>query len=178
MTLSTVLTVHIHILRDQAAVESALPLMAEPGRHVIVLEPLVAPIALGLLGTLPQDLTPNYTLFHERVDWVVVGGDTGPEARPLHPAWVKAIRDECLLADVPFYFRGWGDWVPAANPRINHPILNAVMVHADGRVRENPTWQEAVNAGPDWWLFYQVGAKKAGRTLHGDTYDAVPDFLR
>jgi protein gp37 len=41
---------------------------------------------------------------------VIVGGETGPGARPMHPDWVRSIRDQCQAAGVPFFFKGWGEW--------------------------------------------------------------------
>jgi protein gp37 len=42
------------------------------------------------------------------IDWVVVGGESGPEARPMSPSWVKYLRNQCLAANVPFFFKQWG----------------------------------------------------------------------
>jgi protein gp37 len=54
-----------------------------------------------LLGPLPHmDLS--------RIDWVIVGGESGPRARPMDPAWVADIRDQCRRAGVPFFFKQWG----------------------------------------------------------------------
>lgn len=46
------------------------------------------------------------------LDWVIVGGETGPRARPMHPDWVRSLRDQCQAAGVPFFFKGWGEWAP------------------------------------------------------------------
>jgi len=54
-----------------------------------------------LLGPLPS-------LNLEGIDWVIVGGESGPRARPMDPAWVLEIRDQCLDARVPFFFKQWG----------------------------------------------------------------------
>ncbi len=56
-------------------------------------EPLLGPI-------LDIDLTG--------IDWVIVGGESGPKARPMSPSWVKGVRDQCLAAGVPFFFKQWG----------------------------------------------------------------------
>lgn len=42
------------------------------------------------------------------IDWVIVGGESGPGARPMHPAWVRSIRDQCREAGIPFFFKQWG----------------------------------------------------------------------
>lgn len=67
------------------------------------LEPLLGPI-----GSLPLD----------GIDWVIVGGESGPKARPMRPEWVRAIRDACVRARVPFFFKQWGGWYPKANGRL------------------------------------------------------------
>lgn len=57
------------------------------------LEPLLGPLDnLNLTG----------------IDWVIVGGESGPDARPMDPAWVTSIRDQCLASNTPFFFKQWG----------------------------------------------------------------------
>lgn len=54
-----------------------------------------------LLGPLPR-------LNLSGIDWVIVGGESGPGARPMQPAWAREIRDQCVAAGVPFFFKQWG----------------------------------------------------------------------
>lgn len=51
------------------------------------------------------------------IDWVIVGGESGPRARAMDPAWVEDIRDQCSDADVAFFFKQWGGRTPKANGR-------------------------------------------------------------
>lgn len=44
------------------------------------------------------------------IDWVIVGGETGPNSRPMHPDWVRYVRDQCQSAGVPFFFKQWGEY--------------------------------------------------------------------
>lgn len=76
-------------------------------------EPLLGPLDLldYLMEYEDNDVTGGdyfrcvgYTL----LDWVIVGGETGPGARAMHPGWVGDIRDQCQAADVPFFFKSWG----------------------------------------------------------------------
>jgi protein gp37 len=60
----------------------------------VSLEPLLGPI--------------NIETYADRLDWVIVGGESGHGARPMHPDWVRSLRDECLVASVPFMFKQWG----------------------------------------------------------------------
>jgi protein gp37 len=46
------------------------------------------------------------------IHWVKVGGESGADARPMKPEWARSIRDQCLAADVPFFFKQWGEWSP------------------------------------------------------------------
>ena len=53
-------------------------------------------------------LGPLESLRLDGLDWVIVGGESGPGARPMKPAWVTSIRDQCIDANVPFFFKQWG----------------------------------------------------------------------
>ncbi len=46
------------------------------------------------------------------IDWVIVGGESGPAARPMHPDWARSLRDQCVAEEVPFFFKQWGEWLP------------------------------------------------------------------
>jgi len=48
------------------------------------------------------------------LDWVICGGESGPGARPMHPQWVRDLRDQCDAAGVPFFFKQWGEWLPTS----------------------------------------------------------------
>jgi protein gp37 len=65
-------------------------------------EPLLGPLgALDLSG----------------IHWVIVGGESGPGARPMHPDWVREIRDQCIAQNVPFFFKQWGGIRPKSKGR-------------------------------------------------------------
>ncbi|MFO0763154.1 MAG: DUF5131 family protein, partial [Byssovorax sp.] len=72
------------------------------GVRFLSVEPLLGPIdALPLSG----------------MDWVIVGGESGHHARPMEPAWVRSIRDQCRRATVPFFFKQWGGVIKSRNGR-------------------------------------------------------------
>ena len=75
------------------------------------LEPLLGPLA---------------NLCLERIDWVIVGGESGPGSRPVREEWIKDIRDQCIDANVPFFFKQWG----------------GVWKKRQGRELEGRTWDE------------------------------------
>lgn len=66
-----------------------------------------------------------------RIHWVIVGGESGPGARPLDPRWVRSIRDRCRRDGVPFFFKQWG----------------GVRKHITGRVLDGRTWDERPDSG-------------------------------
>ncbi len=101
-------------VEDQQRAEERIPdLLATPAAvRFLSVEPLLGPVAL-------RDLM-------DKIDWVIVGGESGPGARPMHPDWVRSIRDQCQAAGVPFFFKQWGGRSPKAGGRI-----------LDGR-----TWEE------------------------------------
>lgn len=57
------------------------------------------------------------TLDLSGINWVIAGGESGPQARPMEAAWAEAIRDQCSAAGVPFFFKQWGGRTPKANGR-------------------------------------------------------------
>ena len=62
----------------------------------------------------------------EGIDWAIAGGESGPGARPMHPDWVRAIRDQCSRSDVAFHFKQWG----------------GVNKKKTGRMLDGRTWDE------------------------------------
>jgi protein gp37 len=60
------------------------------------------------LSSMPDETAP----MHSKIDWVICGGESGADARPMHPDWPRNLRDQCLAADVPFFFKQWGGCVP------------------------------------------------------------------
>ncbi len=64
-----------------------------------------------LLGPIPR-------LPLDGIHWVIVGGESGSHHRPLDPEWVRDIRDQCLAAQVPFFFKQWGGRTPKAGGRL------------------------------------------------------------
>lgn len=68
------------------------------------------------------------------VSWVICGGETGPGARPMHPDWVRSLRDQCAAFDAPFFFKGWGAWMPVAGHAQGILLRANRFEHADGVV--------------------------------------------
>ena len=74
-----------------------------------------------------------------RISWVICGGESGPNARPMHQEWVRSLRDQCVAAGVPFFFKQWGEWAP-------DPISGIGMIRVGkkraGRILDGREWSE------------------------------------
>jgi protein gp37 len=93
-----------------------------------------------------------------KLDWVVAGGESGKGARPMHPDWARSLRDQCAAADVPFFFKQWGEWYPA--------FANNYAVEASA-VRETRDLGGAI--------IHRLGKKRAGRLLDGVEHNGMPN---
>ena len=88
-----------------------------------------------------------------KLDWVICGGESGPKARPMHPDWAHSLRDQCRDADVPFFFKQWGEF------------------EAD---QVGPEQTQSSQHPPGHVAFRKVGKKAAGRELDGQEWNEVP----
>jgi protein gp37 len=103
-------------------------------------EPLLGPIDMdNWLAMYPED--EDGVPYLGDLDWVIVGGESGPGARPMQPAWVRSLRDQCVDADVAFLFKQWGNWAPVDPPEVpGH--MRMVGKKAAGRELDGRTWDQ------------------------------------
>jgi protein gp37 len=76
-------------------------------------EPLLGPVDVSRWLDKPMDCGCG-TADRAGLSWVVVGGESGPGARPMHPDWARGLRDQCVSARVPYFMKQWGEWAPLA----------------------------------------------------------------
>ena len=100
-----------------------------------------------------------------RIDWIILGGESGPHARPMHPAWAREVRDLAASAGVPLLFKQWGEWI---GRHLSDPDEYHDAMHVWERYRD----QEGEYTGAT--VSERVGKKAAGRTLDGVVHDAYP----
>lgn len=89
----------ISVVNQEEADRDIQKLLNTPARmRWLSMEPLLSPVSLG-------DILDKSG---ETLDWIVVGGESGPRARPMEPSWVRALHSECKISSVPFFFKQWG----------------------------------------------------------------------
>lgn len=155
------------------------------------MEPLLGPVRLDAVGV--GSVTGNYincltgeTCFPDgevihkgaAIDWGIVGGESGPNARPMHPDWARSIRDQCQAAGVPFHFKQWGEFAPSESlPAMkigeSRPFVTVKQDGGDRIFRNDGRFTGEAPQQSDAWM-YRVGKKLAGRELDGRTWDEFP----
>ncbi|MGE8453579.1 MAG: phage Gp37/Gp68 family protein [Pseudomonadales bacterium] len=193
---------------NQAEADRDIPkLLAVPARvRFLSMEPLLGPVNLERPRPGP-DLEQGGGskicqpwLIQSGIHWVIVGGESGPGARPMHPDWASSLRNQCTAADVSFLFKQWGEWKPIsqmaepehralyrsnvqAKPHENQDNLDDcygrsctvpyTVVHLDGSVH-GVTEPMAFLQGTGAMQTFKLGKKTAGRLLDGRTWDETP----
>jgi protein gp37 len=114
------------------------------------------------------------------LDWVICGGEFGPGARPMHPDWVRGLRDQCKGAGVPFFFKQWGAWMPMSEFVYVDEAddLPCDMVYPDGTLHSANGSRERANRVGLPTSTYRVGKKRAGRLLDGREWNQYPETRR
>lgn len=114
------------------------------------------------------------------INWVIVGGESGVNARPMHPDWARQLRNQCVAARVPFLFKQWGEWAP--HKPVAGGDLGGDMRKGNVRI-VHPTGQTDVevfsatgghNTIPGSKYMARVGKKAAGRLLDGREWNEFP----
>lgn len=97
------------------------------------------------------------------LDWIIVGGESGPKARPMHPDWARSIRDQCAAAGTAFFFKQWGEFRPLTSAERGQ-ACGATLIGSDRYDRDA--------------YVLRVGKKRAGRLLDGVEHNAMPEVRR
>ena len=161
-------------VENQEAADERIPLLLQTPAAVrwISAEPLLGQVDLACAG-LEIDLSgPLEDPPKVNIDWVVVGGESGPGARPMHPDLARGLRDQCAAAGVPFLFKQWGEWAPhqaRAGGDEGGDLRRGHVRYLQGDGREPDGHFRKGDAA-----VARVGKKAAGRLLDGRTWDGYP----
>lgn len=156
-------------------------LQVPAAKRFLSMEPLLGPVDLTNVAPPTVEgrewhgidvLTPANRELRGCIDWVIVGGESGPGARPMHPDWARSLRDQCQAAGVSFLFKQWGEWCPRGPESLGYPSVEGVPRFRMTDAGHNGQ-DLAADGGNDVWM-NRVGKKAAGRLLDGRTWDEVP----
>lgn len=165
-------------ITSQAEADRDIPkLLAVPARvRFLSMEPLLGPVDLGFLEPCdhPRQSCEDIGCW-SALDWVIVGGESGPGARPLHPDWARSLRDQCAAAGVPFLFKQWGEHdLSYDRDRDDPDYCRSVSVEKQPGRWINLAGGHGFN-GERVHYAHRVGKKAAGRLLDGRTHDGFPE---
>lgn len=197
-------------VEDQARADERVPdLLATPAAvRWLSCEPLLGPVDLAAIrmntchdlgfdalgGAEIHKDDGDLRTVGRKVDWVVVGGESGLGARPMHPGWARSLRDQCAAAGVPFFFKQWGEWAPVCemaedlidscyapaperSPEATRRCkVDQSVLHSDGRrfVGRAMYEQPAFEQGSGAMTMMAIGKKRAGRHLDGQIHGNHP----
>lgn len=125
-------------------------------------EPLLSKIDFHFEGIAPNSVTPAYVPVGGMIHWIIVGGESGSNARPMNPAWVRDIRSQCTDYEIPFLFKQFGEWIDWSNLT---PDLESRVGCGDVS-----TMQTMDDGTP----VYHFGKKATGRLLDGREWNEYP----
>lgn len=175
-------------VKNQAEADYLVPqALAEPADlHLLLAVPLEGPLDLWAINDgswYDAEGATRYNALRGTAWWGGTGDHGlggGPCLRgvicfgggkPVHPAWVRSLRDQCLAAGVPFAFLGWGEWVPGDYEAAWHFSKDADTLWPDGTMGAGH-YQH--NGGPGIFM-ERLGIADTGRTLDGQTWDQYPE---
>jgi len=191
-------------VEDQQTADERIPLLLQcpAALRFVSCEPLLGPVRLQRQlgfeyrhrhkdGSWFKPIPGSYPV--RLLDWLIVGGETGPGARPMHPQWARSIRDQCQAAGVPFFFKQWGEWlhgsqVPPVSPdpqqwtrgQLVHWLPSGLITIAPRQTEHLPTQivdEDEQHVGQVVRV-YRVGRKRAGRLLDGQLHEAMPEVAK
>ncbi len=167
-------------VENQAAADVRIPELVKCPAAVRFLscEPLLGPVDLSVWC-------------NRAIQWVIAGGESGPGARPMHPGWARQIRDQCVGAEIPFFFKQWGEWIGISQSVSTGEPVFQVLGDRKNKINEAPAWAnggtcidnsgKVFKVGADFTsatypvaLVHLVGKGKAGRILDGQVWDQFP----
>lgn len=165
---------------DQRRADERIPdLLRTPAAvRFVSLEPLLGSIDLNPIVRAERMKESVFDMPKINIDWVIVGGESGPNARPMHPQWARDLRDQCQAASVPFFFKQHGEW--------REPLEHEDYDTSKGRLGKPPAFIISNDGtvhcfshlGDDKRpVVIRVGKKAAGRLLDGRTWDEMPARL-
>ena len=166
-------------VEDQKTADERIPLLLQTPAawRMVSYEPALGPI--DFTSFIDGSIRWSITTGARRIDWLVNAGESGTAKgiRPAHPDWFRSVRDQCAAAGVPYFFKGWGEWLPEASydlrsaPRpLSGDYFPGWSPHDLRNVKRHDF--------EDFSRMYRVGKKKSGALLDGVEIKQFPDIMK
>jgi protein gp37 len=161
---------------NQDEANKKIPVLLEIDAVVrfLSIEPMLGLIDLyrGGFSFLEKSKSPSGKSY-QKIDWVICGGETGPEARPVHPDWILKIKNQCITTDVPFFFKQWGEYSPTVEWAKPNSITPEKIrwVKPSGKVVKTGIGQMYDGDA----LMHRGGSKNTGNRLNGKVFEQFPE---
>jgi protein gp37 len=162
---------------NQKQANQRIPILLQipAAKRFVSIEPMLGPVDLTwiqdsrihAIDSLDNNsITHNNEVIEKGLDWVICGGESGPKARPMHPDWVRSIRDQCASANVPFFFKQWGEWLPSYD--FGERLDELIVDFPKCRIGANHEHEDGIQ-------MVKVGRKAAGDMLDGKEHHEWPN---
>jgi len=171
-------------VENQEAADERIPMLLNVPSVVRFLscEPLLGPVDLASVKNPGGENWSRINVLHRwtdgttstGIDWIIVGGESGPNARPMHPDWARSLRDQCHSAGVPFLFKQFGEFVDELHPATNNLGFEK---SDDSFVKYQRQYPGGEVVDYEGLFMHRVGKKAAGRLLDGVSHDGFPSIV-
>ncbi len=125
-------------------------------------------------GRHPDEVNPDAPMYTP-VDWVIVGGESGANARPMHPYWAQSIRDQCEGTGTAFFFKQWGEWAPGMNCPPMEGIRPCAKWFANSWMLDDCRMHDPEDHWQDPPDVFRIGKRLAGNKLDGVEHQYWPE---
>ncbi len=186
-------------MENQDAADVRIPILIDVPAAIRFLscEPLIGPVSLSTYSLPPHRAwnklpREHRTTWADTLDWVIAGGESGLTGRPMLPAWARSLRDECVAAGTPFFFKQWGEYGTITyNMMEGTPVFREFLNH-EHWCNKAPTWVNGgfcigksgkfLRIGRDFvvsefpvTVMHRLGKHKSGRILDGREWNELPE---
>lgn len=155
---------------NQAEADEKIPLLLQTpaAMRFVSVEPMLGPVDLTRYLEMEErryrgDDASGFIDYEPLLHWVICGGETGPGARPMHPDWVRGLRDQCQTVGTSFFFKSWGKWVTENQSPEDIVLPGHSTVPKGWRGRK---YEDSI---------YCVGKRRSGRLLDGREWNEIPE---
>lgn len=164
-------------VEDQKTADERIPILlqAPAARRFVSVEPMLGPVEI-FRGGCPHPIQTERGVLYPpgALSWVICGGESGPGARPMHPDWARSLRDQCKAAEVPYWFKQWGEYFPCPLDNSDDPgtpwrrFPDGHRAWGLGEASQPPeTWPQVA--------MLRVGKKAGGCLLDGREWKEIPE---